>query len=551
VGSNKALAASETIRTANRALTVHPTAAHVGDGNAKLFGPELFDGLDTVVAAVDNVPPRLWLDEKCIAHQRPMLDAGMMGPLASVQAVVPFLSEPWSATRDPPDRETPVCTLKHFPYKTEHTVQWARELFDALFTARPHTVNAYLSEKGFNEALAKRSLGDQASTLSTLHSALVGQKTLSTSACIKWARLLFEDNFANNVKQLLYNFPRGMLTSTGTQFWTGTKRAPQVVVFDASDALHVGFVHAAANLQAAVYGLKGVITLQQVEGVVGGVQVPGFRPKEGVKISAGAEDAAKARSNPAGPSHGGEPGGGVEEDPMRMAAAHLSLTLPTAGELAGYRLAPVSFEADDAERLHLGFVLAAANCRAANYHIPCSDRLHCRRVAGGVLPALPTTASLAAALTCLEVYKLGQGAPLGLHRNTFASVAHPVLLRAEPLTVQTTMVQTSLGPFSWSLWDHIALDGRPVCTLQQLLDKFKAQRGLTIEMVSHGRSLLYASFLPLPKMQPRLAMTIPELVQTVGKTTIPDTQTCVTLSVSCEDANGQDVEVPSVKLCIR
>ena len=31
---------------------------------------------------------------------------------------------------DPPDDAVPVCTLKHFPYKIEHTIQWARELFD-------------------------------------------------------------------------------------------------------------------------------------------------------------------------------------------------------------------------------------------------------------------------------------------------------------------------------------------------------------------------------------------------------------------------------------
>ena len=61
--------------------------------------------------------------------------------------VVPFQSEPWSATRDPPEREPPTCTLKNFPYKTEHALKWARELFDTLFASRPRSVNAYLTKK--------------------------------------------------------------------------------------------------------------------------------------------------------------------------------------------------------------------------------------------------------------------------------------------------------------------------------------------------------------------------------------------------------------------
>ncbi len=53
--------------------------------------------------------------------------------------------------------------------------------------------------------------------------------------CIVWARLKFEDLFANQIKQLLYNFPRDSVTSTGAPFWSGPKRAPDNLVFDAEN----------------------------------------------------------------------------------------------------------------------------------------------------------------------------------------------------------------------------------------------------------------------------------------------------------------------------
>lgn len=44
-----------------------------------------------------------------------------------LQIVVPRLTENYGATRDPPEQGIPVCTLKSFPFKIEHTLQWARD----------------------------------------------------------------------------------------------------------------------------------------------------------------------------------------------------------------------------------------------------------------------------------------------------------------------------------------------------------------------------------------------------------------------------------------
>lgn len=57
------------------------------------------------------------------------------------------------------------------------------------------------------------------------------------------------------MKQLLHNFPVDSLTSSGNPFWSGAKRPPSPLDFDASDSLHLGFVKGAAILRAANYGI--------------------------------------------------------------------------------------------------------------------------------------------------------------------------------------------------------------------------------------------------------------------------------------------------------
>lgn len=69
------------------------------------------------------------------------------------------------------------------------------------------------------------------------------------------------------------------MTTTGAPFWSGTKRAPVPITFDAMEALHYNFIVAAANLQATVYGLKGCQDRALFLDVLQSVEVPAFQPK--------------------------------------------------------------------------------------------------------------------------------------------------------------------------------------------------------------------------------------------------------------------------------
>lgn len=84
---------------------------------------------------------------------------------------------------------------------------------------------------------------------------------------------------------MLYNFPKDSVTSSGALFWSGPKRAPDPVLFDVDNKLHMEFILSAANLRAFNYGLPANRDAEYAKKVASNVIVPDFTPKSNVKIA--------------------------------------------------------------------------------------------------------------------------------------------------------------------------------------------------------------------------------------------------------------------------
>ena len=77
--------------------------------------------------------------------------------------------------------------------------------------------------------------GQQKEQIDQIVSFLVTHKPLTFEECIVWARLQFERDYNNDIRQLLFSLPKDAVTSTGQPFWSGPKRAPEPLVFSSND----------------------------------------------------------------------------------------------------------------------------------------------------------------------------------------------------------------------------------------------------------------------------------------------------------------------------
>jgi len=281
----KSKTAALAVKAMNPDVQISAYSSRVGAETENIFDDKFYNSLSGVCNALDNVEARLYMDSQCVFYKKSLLESGTLGTKGNSQVIVPFLTESYGSSRDPPEKSIPVCTLHHFPNNIDHTIQWARDIFEGLYKNQIESVNSFLSNPNFIEALQKQSGGTKLETVLNIRSCLVQDRPVSFEQCIAWARLRFEEYFNNNIQQLLYNFPEDMITSTGAPFWSPPKRAPKRVVFNISDPMHLDFVIAAANLRAYNYGLKGDRDPAVFKKVLSGITVPEFVPRKGVKIN--------------------------------------------------------------------------------------------------------------------------------------------------------------------------------------------------------------------------------------------------------------------------
>lgn len=71
------------------------------------------------------------------------------------KVVVPFLTESYSSSQDPPEKSIPICTLKNFPNAIEHTLQWARDNFEGVFKQSAENASQYVSDPNFIDRVLK------------------------------------------------------------------------------------------------------------------------------------------------------------------------------------------------------------------------------------------------------------------------------------------------------------------------------------------------------------------------------------------------------------
>lgn len=520
----KSHTAAAAVKEMNPASNVTAQDNLVGAKTENVYNDAFFERLNGVANALDNVEARQYMDRRCVYYCKPLLESGTLGTKGNVQVVIPHLTESYGSSQDPPEKSIPICTLKNFPNAIEHTLQWARDAFEGFFSTPAADVNSYLNDPKFVEKTMKQQGEQPMETFTNIANCLTLEKPASFQDCVKWARLQWQKDYHNQIVQLLHNFPADQTTSSGALFWSGPKKCPHPLVFDTDDEMHFDYVFTGANLRAEMYKIPQNRDRDAVKAMIDQVQVPAFTPSTGVKIAVNDSELTQAGSNQ------------VDQDRMddvikRLPPADKSLLM-----------APIDFEKDDDSNLHIDFIVACSNLRAANYEIAPADRRKSKQIAGKIIPAIATTTSLVTGLDCLELYKVIQGhKKIESYKNGFVNLALPLFAFSEPIAAP---VKEFPGK-KWTLWDSFEIQGE--MTMQKFLDHFKEEYKLEVTMMSQGVCMLYSFFMGKDKREERMNMNISDIVQKVSKKRIPSHARALTIELCCDDEDGEDVEVPYVK----
>eukprot|EP00656_Telonema_subtile_P030384 TRINITY_DN33363_c0_g1_i2.p1 TRINITY_DN33363_c0_g1~~TRINITY_DN33363_c0_g1_i2.p1 ORF type:complete len:981 (+),score=282.27 TRINITY_DN33363_c0_g1_i2:194-3136(+) len=533
VGEGKSATAAAKVKEMNPHIVIRDYNDCMGKATEGTFNKDWWSEISLVVNALDNVEARLYMDARCVHYNKPLLEQGTLGTKGNTQVVIPHKTESYASSKDPPEQSFPVCTLKFYPYKIEHTIHWARDHFEGFYTNEANHVNAVIQDRaGFVASVAQ--------VPNKVHIARnlcvnAGERPSSLFDCITWARNKFQALFSNEIQQLLCQHPAQSVTASGAHFWTPPKRCPTPLEFCAEDSAHLSFIMTSANLRAQVYGIERATDPAWVSEQLSKVIVKEFTPDSRSKVPDNDEEAKKEEEL-------------STIDPAQLHAFdEVMAQLPDCSSAA--LVAPHAFEKDDDSNFHIDWITACSNLRASCYGISSADRNQTKVIAGKIIPAIATTTAMIAGLVCLELCKVVQNKPLEAYKNGFINLAINTFLFSEPLACKSNKV----GQLEFSMWDQIVVDEGRDITLGELLKKLEkvvSEAEVDIDMIacmnpSGQPKLLYMAHMPKAKKLQRLAMPVSVLAAEVMDC-VPESNE-LTLTIDGEDDDGEQVDLPPVR----
>lgn len=260
VKKSKSVVACGVAQSINPDLKVH---AHKGRAEPKtehIFTDLFWDELDVVFGAVDNVHARKYIDSKVVLHNKYSIESGTLGTKCNSQIIIPHKTQSYSDSQDQKEESIPMCTLRNYPYLLDHTIEWARDYFQALFcNGSADFKNLVKDPKGYVDqciAESKNQAGSILDKFTFLSKFLISWPDITTQNLINVGRQLFQDIFHDQIAQLLYCFPIDYKDENGHKFWSSPKRPPYVIEFDADNEMHFMFVKSVAVVLSDVFGIK-------------------------------------------------------------------------------------------------------------------------------------------------------------------------------------------------------------------------------------------------------------------------------------------------------
>lgn len=524
IGSPKSTTAAAAIRKMNPLVNITAHNNRVGAETECVYDRTFYSSISGVANALDNVEARMYMDNVCLLRKVPLLESGTLGTKGNTQVVVPFLTETYGSSRDPPEKEIPLCTLKNFPSQPEHVIQYWRDQFDGMFNKNIANLMTFL---GGTEEYDKMTTSEKGIFLDSVMAATF-HVPMSFEECLGSGYVIWHIQFRDEINNILKQFPADHKTEEGVAFWSGSKKCPHPLVFDTENPFHVDFVFSFACIWAHIFGLE--ITMTREEAVQ---QMMTMKPPDANATGCvvGANDADEASLSKTDKS----------DDELVYMMKQIKMILPKNVTIRGK---PEEFEKDDDNNHHIDFITAAANLRAQNYGIDGFSRLTTKGIAGKIIPALATTTDVIASLSSMELYKLAQGfKKVDVYRNNFVNLAMAMVTSSDPIEAPGTMFRGK----KYTMWDQYTLEG--VEFIRDLISFFKKEFDLNVDTVMHGTATLCSPWMPADKRERRMETSIKKILNDELRANVTDdAYLTVSLDFTEDPEVDDDFELPPVRI---
>ena len=477
VGQSKSKCASNKIKNFNIYFNCESQQLMLNDDTEDFFNEDFWLNQNFILNAVDNFEARNYIDKKCCFYSKPYIDTGTLGTIGSCFIFYPFKTQ---CFRDIPpiiEEQIPMCTLKDFPYKFEHCVEFAKSIFNDIFNENIKELNLLMKDfdkfhlinlSNINSEEIKLEKKDKLNVLLYL---LKFYQSKQINELFKIILGIFNKYFVEKIQKLINTYPKEYKNNDGSFYWSGSRRFPKILDFNFSNDICKMY------LKSSLIIFLKIFRIDYNEKYINNFDLNNYKFNEIQIMDSNNNlldeifDALKK----------------VRDDLLK--------------KMNFIPLMPEYFDKDNEKDHHLQFVHSFSILRANNYNIENYKIYQTKIISGKIIPALSSTTSSIVGYACLQLCsmilnsetKYFRCANINLANNFYDSwfPPKPKLIVDEDNDISGFCHKVLDKPFT--VWDSIEIQGS--LTAKEFINFFEKKYDVTIYFIScNGKKIIEPIF---------------------------------------------------------
>ena len=454
--SSKSFVAKREALKINKEINIKDYKLLVNESTITIFDDEFYDGQDIVISAVDNMDARKYLDKKCTFYNKIFIDSGTQGTIANSDIYYPNKTICFNDVEIPQKKEVAQCTLKNFPTKIEHCIEFSKNVFIEIFNQSIKNLKIILEdEEQFKSILNEITNSEELYLSLEIYKNFINIiNNPSQYSIIKFAIFIFIYYFDYNINKLLKELKDSF------------NKLPVPLEIDINDENIKLYFESFYNLCCDIINLKKNFNIEEVKNeIIKEKNINAINDKDldlqeliNVFDKNILEKIKKNENN-------------IQE------------------KLKSIK--PIIFEKDDDENFHINFILSFSNLRATNYSIELSNFLTVKEIGGNIIPAIASTTAAVTGIACLQIYSLLQTNDIKLFKNISFNLAisqfdlstpeEKRFIKDIPKTERSEGIKVI--PNEYTVWEKIDFYG-PNLKVKKIVDYFKEKYNVDIHYIN-------------------------------------------------------------------
>ena len=446
----------------------------VGKESDNIFNSVFWKNKSIIVNALDNIEARKYVDSKCVENEKPLFESGTLGSKCNTQTIIPHKTATYSELTDIDDKTIPMCTIRSFPNKIEHCIEWGLEIFNTIITRPLEDLDMVFNNTNrfTNEMSNPENVYTNIERLGLVEKYLDMFMKKNLDSFIELAEYLYDKYFVEPIMDLLHSFPDDLQDEHGNNYWSGKKLKPKVTSFkeNGKDFAKELFKLVSINIDLGEWSDECLNTFVSEKKTYNCKKISINEEKDKVNIECNV----------------------CVDDCIIQTKKILARS---AGNK--YVINSVSYDKDDESLVDMMAVLC--NQRAAIYNINIADKLDIKLISGRIIPALCTTTTVIAGFVILEILKyLIERRPSDININ-LAVNQYIMFDSYKPKTTYDNMFCNIYGmkvntvPYKFNTWSFLKIScTKESCSdINSIVEILGDEHGINIEMMTIGNRIIY------------------------------------------------------------